>query len=38
MNWVVMGRKIGETSETKLARAAVAKTGAEATVWVLSPA
>jgi hypothetical protein len=37
MNWVVAGRKIRATSETGLARAAVAKTGADATVWVLSP-
>lgn len=38
MNWVVAGRKIRETSETELASAAVAKTGADATVWVLIPA
>jgi hypothetical protein len=37
INWVVAGRKIRETSETGLARAAVAKTGADAIVWVLSP-
>jgi len=34
----VTGRKIGETSATRIARTAVAKTGAEAGVWVLSPA
>jgi len=32
MNWVVAGRKIKETSETELARTAVAKTGTDATV------
>jgi hypothetical protein len=38
MNWAVAGRKIRETSETELARTAVAKAGADATVWVLTPA
>jgi len=32
MNWVAAGRKIGEISEIELASAAVAKTGAHATV------
>jgi len=32
MNWVVLGRKIRETAATGLARAAVTKTGADATV------
>jgi hypothetical protein len=38
MNWVVAGRKIREISATGVARAVVAKTGANATVWVLTPA
>ena len=38
MNGVVTGRKIGEASATKLANATVAKTGADATVCVLTPA
>jgi hypothetical protein len=38
MNWVVAGRKIRETAAPELARAAIAKTGADATVWVLTPA
>jgi hypothetical protein len=37
MNWVVVGRKIRETSETELAKGAVARTGADAAVCVLSP-
>jgi hypothetical protein len=37
INWVVAGRKIRETSETEFARAAVTKTGADVTVWVLIP-
>ncbi len=37
MNCVVVGRKIVEASETKVASAAVANTGADATVCVLSP-
>jgi len=36
MNWVMVGRTIGETSETKVAKDAAAKTGANATVWVLT--
>jgi hypothetical protein len=35
---VVTERKIGETSAAKLAKAVVAKIGADATVCVLSPA
>ena len=38
INCVVTARKIRMTSVTELARTAVAKTGADATVWVLSPA
>lgn len=38
MNWVVAGRKISETSATKIARGAAAKTGADAGVCVLTPA
>ena len=38
MNWVVAGRKISETSATKIARGAAAKTGADAAVCVLTPA
>lgn len=38
MNCAAAGRKIRETSATALARTAVAKTGADATVLVLSPA
>jgi len=36
MNWAMVGRTIGETSETGIATDAVAKTGANATVWVLT--
>jgi hypothetical protein len=36
MNWVMAGRTVGETSETRIASDAVAKTGANATVWVLT--
>ena len=32
MNWAVAGRKIGESSVTELARAAVANIGADAAV------
>jgi hypothetical protein len=38
MNWVVAGRKVGDTSATKIASGAMNKTGAEAVVWVLIPA
>lgn len=38
MNGVVTGRKIGDTSATGIASAVIAKTGADATVCVLSPA
>ncbi len=34
MNWVMAGRKIEEVCETRIARDAAAKTGANATVWV----
>jgi len=37
MNWVVAGRKISDDSESEVVSAAVAKTGADETVWVLSP-
>ncbi|SPE40521.1 hypothetical protein SBA7_140013 [Candidatus Sulfotelmatobacter sp. SbA7] len=37
MNWVVTGRKIGETSAAGLARAVVTRTGADATGAVLTP-
>jgi len=36
MNWAMVGRTIGETSETRIATDAAAKTGANATVWVLT--
>jgi hypothetical protein len=36
MNWVMAGRKIGEASAIRIARDAVAKAGANATVWVLT--
>jgi hypothetical protein len=36
MNWVATGRKIRETPETELVKAAVARTGADAAVWVLT--
>ena len=35
---MVAGRKIRETSEIEPASAVVTKTGAGATVWVLTPA
>jgi len=38
INGVVTRRKIGETSEARIAKAAVPKTGADATEAVLSPA
>jgi hypothetical protein len=38
MNCVVAGRKIAEVSEIEVASAAVAKTGADTAVWVLTPA
>jgi hypothetical protein len=38
MNCVVAGRKIAEVSEIEVARAAVARTGADAAAWVLTPA
>ena len=38
MNWVVAGRKVGETSATKIAKGTVSRTGAEAIVAVLIPA
>ena len=38
MNCVMAGRKMGETSATKIASGAAAKTGAAAAVWVLTPA
>src|SRR5271169_4224845 len=38
INWVVTERKIGDTSAAKLAKAVVAKIGADATVCVLIPA
>ena len=38
MNWVVTGRKMGESSAAGMAKAAVSKTGADAIVPVLSPA
>jgi hypothetical protein len=37
INWVMAGRKIGETSATELARAVVTSTGADATGAVLTP-
>jgi hypothetical protein len=37
MNWVVAGRKLGETSAIKLASAVVARIGANVAVLVLSP-
>lgn len=38
MNCVVAGRKVSDTSATKIASGAVNKTGADAIVWVLIPA
>jgi hypothetical protein len=38
MNCVGMGRKVGETSATKIVRGAVSRTGAEAIITVLIPA
>lgn len=38
MNWVAAGRKVSDTSATKIASGAVNKTGAEAIVSVLIPA
>jgi hypothetical protein len=38
MNCVVAGRKVGETSATKIASGAAAKTGADVAVCVLTPA
>jgi hypothetical protein len=38
MNWVGAGRKIKETSETRIAREAVARTGPDAAAWVFTPA
>ena len=38
MNSVAMGRKMGEASVIILAKAVVARTGADATVCVLIPA
>ena len=35
MNWVAMGRKITKSSAIGIARAAVAKIGTDAAVWVL---
>ena len=37
MNCVAAGRKMVEDSATEIASAAVAKTGVDSTVWVLSP-
>lgn len=38
MNWAVAGRKVSDTSATKIASGAVNKTGADAVVSVLIPA
>jgi hypothetical protein len=38
MNWVAAGRKVSDTSATKIASGAVNRTGADAVVAVLIPA